>query len=178
MIFERILGKQLDNSYKCEYDISRPKTGAGVRDIPMFKSVYNALMSEREIQKETGICCSVEICGMSNFIFYNRFGSIHNPSGVNRAIKKFVADYNMAEAIAAKKQKRNAIMLPNFSCHIFRHTFCTRLCETATNLKYIQEIMGHSDINTTLDVYAEIQEHKKKEITKIIEGGSSIIFQG
>ena len=166
------------NSYKCDYEVSKPKTGAGVRDIPMFQSVYNALMSEREVQRKTGIYCTAEIDGLNNFIFYNRYGSIHNPAGVNRAIKRYSSDYNMAEAINAKKQKRDAVILPNFSCHVLRHTFCTRLCETETNLKYIQEIMGHTDIKTTLDIYAEIQEHKKREITKKIEGGSSIIFQG
>ena len=49
------------------------------------------------------------------------------------------------------------------SCHILRHTFCTRFCENETNLKVIQEIMGHADISTTMDVYAEATQEKKKE---------------
>jgi len=47
--------------------------------------------------------------------------------------------------------------------HILRHTFCTRFCENETNLKVIQEIMGHADISTTMDVYAEATQEKKKE---------------
>ena len=42
-----------------------------------------------------------------------------------------------------------------------RHTFCTRLCERETNLKIIQSIMGHKDIQTTMDIYAEATEEKK-----------------
>ena len=41
--------------------------------------------------------------------------------------------------------------------------FCTRLCENETNLKVIQSVMGHKDIQTTMDVYAEATEQKKQE---------------
>ena len=34
--------------------------------------------------------------------------------------------------------------------------------KTETNLKVIQEIMGHADISTTMDVYAEATQEKKK----------------
>ena len=49
------------------------------------------------------------------------------------------------------------------SAHSLRHTFCTRLCERETNLKIIQSIMGHKDIQTTMDIYAEATEEKKQE---------------
>ena len=56
------------------------------------------------------------------------------------------------------------MIIPDFSCHITRHTFCTRLCENETNVKVIQSVMGHKDIQTTLDIYAEVSEKKKKDI--------------
>ena len=37
------------------------------------------------------------------------------------------------EEVEAKKKKREPIMLPRFSCHIFRHTFASRFCENETN---------------------------------------------
>ena len=67
------------------------------------------------------------------------------------------------EQVIARKEKREPIMLPYFSCHTFRHTFCTRFCENETNIKVIQAVMGHSDIKTTMDIYAEVTEAKKKE---------------
>ena len=67
------------------------------------------------------------------------------------------------EILKAKKEKRDPILLPDFSCHHLRHTFCTRLCENETNLKVIQSIMGHRNIETTMDVYAEATDRKKKE---------------
>ena len=44
-----------------------------------------------------------------------------------------------------------------------RHTFATRLCENETNIKAIQEIMGHADVKTTMDVYAEATSEAKHE---------------
>ena len=49
-----------------------------------------------------------------------------------------------------------SVLLPDFSAHNLRHTFCTRLCENETNLKVIQNIMGHVDISTTMDIYADV----------------------
>ena len=44
------------------------------------------------------------------------------------------------------------------------NTFCTRLCENETNLKVIQTVMGHKDIQTTMDIYADCTEEKKQEV--------------
>ena len=57
----------------------------------------------------------------------------------------------------------DVVMLPHFTCHNLRHTFCTRLCENETNIKVIQSIMGHVDIKTTMNIYAEVSEKKKQE---------------
>ena len=87
-----------------------------------------------------------------------------NENGSEGELLKFdVADYNATEEVAAKKQHREAVLLPDFSAHHLRHTFCTRLCENETNLKVIQSVMGHKDIQTTMDVYAEATEQKKQE---------------
>lgn len=100
---------------------------------------------------------------MKGFIFINRFGAIQNPQSVNRAIKRIICSYNSEEVLNAKKERREPIILPDFSCHHLRHTFCTRLCENETNLKVIQDIMGHRNIETTMDIYAEATDQKKQE---------------
>ena len=101
--------------------------------------------------------------GMTGFVFCNRYGNIMNAQSVNRAIKRISSAYNATEEIEAKKEHREPVLLPDFSAHSLRHTFCTRLCERETNLKIIQSIMGHKDIQTTMDIYAEATEEKKQE---------------
>ena len=53
--------------------------------------------------------------------------------------------------------------LPRFSCHIFRHTFASRFCENETNVKVIQEVMGHADVSTTMNIYAEANPEVTRE---------------
>ncbi len=142
--------------------VSKPKTEAGIRIIPMLDIVYDAFQMELEEQEETGYN-QIEIDGMTGFIFTNRNGSAPNPQTVNRTIKRIISSYNADEVVRAKRQRREPIMLPDFSCHHLRHTFCTRLCENETNLKVIQAIMGHRNIETTMDIYAEATEQKKQE---------------
>ena len=88
---------------------------------------------------------------MTNFIFTNRFGNPHNPASVNRTIKRIVDAHNSEEEIKAKKQKREPVMVPRFSCHVFRHTFASRFCENET---LIQEALGELLICKTVIIIA------------------------
>ncbi len=158
---------------KSEFHISTPKTQAGVRIIPMMDVVEQAFRDEYKAQKESGFNVQV-VDGMSGFIFCNKEGMIHKPSVINLAIKRIYEAYNVEEVIKAKREKRPPVLIPHFFCHHIRHTFCTRFCENETNLKVIQSIMGHANIETTMDIYAEATELKKKEAMKALEKSSDI----
>jgi integrase len=149
--------QRADDSFKCEFRVSQPKTEAGIRTIPMMKQVYDVLKDEYERQEVEGFCVA-NVDGMTNFIFSNRFETPHNPAAVNRAIKRIVDAHNAEEEVKAKKEKREPVMIPRFSCHIFRHTFASRFCENETNVKVIQEVMGHADVSTTMNIYAEVNQ--------------------
>lgn len=162
-----------EESYKCEFRVSLPKTDAGIRKIPMMQQVYDVLKGEYERQKEEGFC-EANVDGMTNFIFTNRFGMPHNPASINRAIKRIVDAHNSEEEVSAKKQKREPIMIPKFSCHIFRHTFASRFCENETNIKVIQEVMGHSDVSTTMNIYAETNQSVMKSAIENLANNMNI----
>ena len=151
-----------EETYVCEFRVSKPKTDAGIRIIPMMEPVYQVLKQEYERQTEEGFCVA-EVDGMTNFIFMNRFGGPHNPASINRAIKRIVDAHNSEEQIKAKKEKREPVIVPHFSCHIFRHTFASRFCENETNIKVIQEVMGHADVSTTMNIYADVNNSVTRE---------------
>ena len=92
------------------------------------------------------------------------------PHVVNRAIERIIRDCNLDETERAKQERREAVLLPHFSVHNLRHTFCTRLCENEPNLKIIQEIMGHRNIETTMDVYNEATKERKVASFASLEG--------
>lgn len=152
---------------KMKFTVTTPKTKAGVRIIPMFEEVKNALLSERLRQMKHGFTLST-IDGYSGFIFQNRFQEALSPPVVNRAIWRIIDAYN------CEAEKSGAVMLPHFSAHNLRHTFCTRFCENETNVKVIQEIMGHRSVETTMDIYNEATKEKKMESFASLEGNLKI----
>lgn len=154
---------------KCGKHISTPKTRAGARTIPMIDEVYNAFLQEYEMQKCMGFQ-SETIDGYTNFVFLTDGGKVITSGSVNRAIVLIIKAYNEQETKAAREEKREPLLLPHFSAHNLRHTFCTRFCENESNLKVIQSIMGHADITTTMDIYAEATTEKKQEIMANLQG--------
>lgn len=162
-------------SDSCVFRVSKPKTEAGVRTIPILDVVKDAFDILKEIEAESGPNMQV-IDGYSGFIFQNRFGKVPNPEAVNRAIRRISESYNAEEILNAKKEKREALLLPHFSCHHLRHTFATRLCEAESNLKVIQSVMGHRNIETTMDVYAEATDRKKQETFEVLASKLDNVF--
>ena len=93
-----------------------------------------------------------------------------SPHSVNRAIDRICAAYIEDETVLADQEGRDPVLIRHFSAHNLRHTFCTRFCENERNIKVIQEIMGHADIETTMNIYAEATKEKKKESFSNLEG--------
>lgn len=149
--------------------IQTTKTRAGIRTIPMIDEVYEAFITEFELQSAIGFC-EEEIDGYSGFIFTTTDQKLMSRSAVNNAIHRIVDIHNEEEEKKAKEEGREPVLIPQFSAHQLRHTFCTRFCENETNLKVIQSIMGHSDITTTMDIYAEATQEKKQEIMANLQG--------
>ena len=162
-----IYRKQIDG--KCRFCITTPKTKNGMRIVPMLKEVKKALLDTRMEQMRTGFNTTI-IEGYSGFIFQNRYGMVHSPHAINRALERIRLACNERELENAKKEQRVPVIVPHFSVHNLRHTFCTRFCENETNLKVIQEIMGHADITTTMDIYNEATKEKKIERFANLEG--------
>ncbi|MBO5969815.1 MAG: site-specific integrase [Clostridia bacterium] len=157
-----------------EKHIGTPKTDCGVRSIPMRPDVKAALMETLRMRIDENII-SQEIDGYSNFVFVGIRGNALDVSTVEAAMKSIVKTYNKTEEYMAEREKREPVYLPVFTPHIIRHTFCTRLCEADVNLKVIQEIMGHNDITTTMNIYTDVSSEYKK--TAFENDGMNMIFQ-
>ena len=60
------------------------------------------------------------------------------------------------------KGGKDPVTLPRFSNHSLRHTFTTRMCEAGVNIKAMQDILGHADAETTLQIYTDATKDLKK----------------
>ena len=110
------------------YSINTPKTEAGVREIPMVAGVKEAFEMEREYQAELGIESISRVDGYDDFIFVNKEGRIQHQGTLNKALKRIMRDCN-DQVLLKHDLDTDPVLLPNFSCHVLRHTFATRLCE-------------------------------------------------
>lgn len=158
-INHNLVYRQMEDG-KMAYHITTPKTKSGTRIVPMFEEVKSALES---IPRNSNSCT---VDGYGGFIFANRYGEMLHPHVINRAINRIIRDANLEEG--------EHETLPHFSVHNLRHTFCTRMCENEPNIKIIQEIMGHRDISTTMDVYNEATKEKKIESFARLQGKMAI----
>ena len=151
----------------CYFGVNTPKTAAGCRTIPMIDSVKEALISERKEQMATGNRCRAQVDGYTNFIFINRFGHVQHQGTLNKALRRIIRDCNDAQLALDGK---SSVLLPRFSCHTLRHSFATRLIESGVNVKAVQEILGHANISTTMDIYVDAKEDfKASEMQKATE---------
>lgn len=98
--------------------------------------------------------------GYTNFVFYSKRGNLLIPQTTARAFKRIKRCYNNTELKKSKAENRDPILLDNFSPHVLRHTFCTRMAEKGMDVRVLQKIMGHSDINITISIY----EHTNNDL--------------
>lgn len=147
---------------KTGFGINTPKTQAGYRSIPMIKTVREAFLEQKNYLKENDLQSIDIIDGYHDFVFINRFGHVQHQGPLNKAIKRIIRDANF-DTLDRNSSIKEEELLPNFSCHSLRHTFTTRLVESGMNIKVIQEVLGHSDIQTTLDIYADVTKELKRD---------------
>ena len=154
----------------CIFAVNTPKTRAGCREIPMFDFVKEAFLQEKAYQEEAELKCSVVINGFTDFIFINRFGETQHQGTLNKAIKRIIRDCN-DQILLNHTGDEEPVLLPPFSCHTLRHSFATRLCEMEVYYKTIQDVLGHADITTTMNIYADVtKEHKSKTFENLETG--------
>ena len=65
---------------------------------------------------------------------------------------------------------KKALIKKRFHPHVCRHTFATTLLDSGTDLKTVQNLMGHSHIRTT-EVYLHTSDDKKLEAVQSLNFG-------
>lgn len=151
-INHQIIYKKVVEENKIKYYAEPPKNRT-FRVIPLQKDIITILSkykTETYFMSKTNDCT---VDGYSNFVFLNRNMNLYTPVLLARIFHNIRNSYN---------KTCGDIILPDFTPHIFRHTFCTRMAENGMDVKVLQEIMGHKTINITMQVYNHVLENRAR----------------
>ncbi|MFL2983372.1 MAG: site-specific tyrosine recombinase XerD [Candidatus Neomarinimicrobiota bacterium] len=86
----------------------------------------------------------------SSYIFVSKNGKPLTRAMVNIILSKWAALSGISKSV---------------SPHMLRHSFATHLLEGGADLRFVQALLGHSDISTT-QIYTHLDKHHLKEIYK------------
>ena len=117
--------------------IGKPKTVKSIRNIPLSEKVQNAIANLPEINKD-------------GYVLTNT-SSFMEP----RTYRRFYATF----------LKKHNIDYLNFHC--LRHSFATRLIQNGADYKCVSELLGHTNINTTMNMYVHPDLKQKRECIEL-----------
>ena len=103
-------------------------------------AVYHILTEYRNIFHQ-----EIDACG---HFFVNQSGRPLSDQTVRRTIRKYASLAGIEMRITP---------------HMFRHTFATSLLEADVDIRYIQEMLGHSSIHIT-EIYTHVAMAKQRDI--------------
>ncbi|MGN6816058.1 MAG: tyrosine-type recombinase/integrase [Solirubrobacterales bacterium] len=115
-----------------------PKSEAAKRTIPLLAILRDFLDEQLLRTGRTG----------TDRVFGRTADQVFYPSTIDGRAKRAWRARNLAEREGAEAEGRAPALLPSLTLHECRHTFASLLIDTGANAKAIQQVMGHSKIQT------------------------------
>ena len=133
--------------------IGTPKTVKGNRVVPLPDFLVKRLKQYKLFKKEESLKIGIQF-KESNNLFTTRNGTMLSAVNLQRMFKEILLKAG----------------IENRKFHDLRHTYATRLFELGESAKTVQELLGHSSISMTLDIYTHVlKETKETAIEKLDE---------
>ena len=121
------------------YIIKAPKSEAGIRDIYLGEDVME-ILNQARIQYMTDSLTYGSGFQNHGFVIRQEDGSPMRPDSMTRKWRRFLNTHD----------------LPKIRLHDLRHSNATALIQAGVNPRVVQQRLGHSDVNITLNTYTHV----------------------
>ena len=132
------------------------KTKSSLRTLPLVSQFREYFLSVKEAQKE-----NKKVCG--NSYDYSHDGYVF----VDALGRRMKPDY-ISSTFSVLLEKKG---LKRIRFHDLRHSCASLLLANGVPMKQIQEWLGHSDFNTTANIYAHLDYSSKVTSAQAMEKG-------
>lgn len=132
--------------------VKTTKTGIA-RTIKMDPKTMAILKKWKKQQREDYLVLGFNTSQPKQLVFSNEQNEFLQPTITRKWLEHVLTKYQ----------------LPKITTHGFRHTHCSLLFEANVSIKEVQDRLGHSDVQTTLNIYAHVSEHAKDEAINKLE---------
>ena len=146
------IDKQLLKDSHGNYYIGPPKSESGKRTVPLSLKAFEIV--NRRIENKLYLK-NVIIDGYSRFLFYNN-------TLVPRTAHNY--DYMCRKIMEAFINDNPDKYVPKVTPHVLRHTYCTNMQNNGVNAKVIQYLMGHANVDITMNTYTHQHYDNVEEI--------------
>jgi integrase len=130
--------------------VGKPKTLARRKPVPLAPELVTALEGWRG---------KTAYCADSDWVFASELKKGNEPVWPDSLLKKVVQP-------AAKR----AGISKRVGWHSMRHTYSTLLRANGTDIKVQQELLRHSNVQTTMDVYTQAVSEQKRAANAVVVG--------
>lgn len=124
-----------------------PKTRKSVRTMSIDNETLKLIRQWKVRQKEFLFKFGITHFEMDQLLFSSPENKPLYLDYLNHNLSKIIKEHN----------------LEKMTVHGFRHTHCSLLFESGATIKEVQERMGHTDIKTTMNIYAHVTDRKREE---------------
>lgn len=131
-----------------QHTVKSPKTEAGRRIIPIPDFLAD-ILQHSQTKGSMMVCPSAD-------------GSMMSAQSWERAWESYQHFLNIvAGGRDASRSRPKVIAIEPFTAHQLRHTYATLLYNAGVDAKSAQEMLGHANIMTTLEIYTHLSKEKK-----------------